>query len=70
MVYKDGSEYDGEWKDDKRHGAGIMTYRDGRIYDGPFEEDKEKGKGVIRNPEGNPRTLFNSGNLPKWLLDI
>lgn len=26
-VYADGDKYEGEWKDDKRHGRGTVTYR-------------------------------------------
>jgi hypothetical protein len=31
--YADGDKYEGEWKDDKRHGKGTVTYRgqDGSI---------------------------------------
>ena len=28
--------YEGEWKDDIRHGHGKMTWQDGFIYDGAF----------------------------------
>lgn len=41
--YADGDKYDGEWKDDKRHGKGIVTYaaEDGSVaekYDGDWFE--------------------------------
>ena len=28
MTYKDGDEFDGEWKQDKRNGKGIFTFKD------------------------------------------
>lgn len=32
-IYGDGDKYEGEWKDDKRHGKGTITYRgaDGEV---------------------------------------
>jgi hypothetical protein len=29
VTYADGSKYDGEYRDDKRHGQGTYTYADG-----------------------------------------
>jgi len=37
--------YEGEWKDDRRHGLGQQTWKDGRMYDGQFKEGKFHGKG-------------------------
>ena len=39
MRYKDGSVYDGYWKDDKRDGDGTMTYLSGHVYKGQFFGD-------------------------------
>ena len=34
MNYADGRKYDGQWKDDKPNGKGIMYYADGDKYKG------------------------------------
>jgi hypothetical protein len=39
-LYQEGSHYEGEWKNDKRDGQGVMTYLDdGRRLEGEFKED-------------------------------
>ena len=44
MTYKDGSVYEGEWKDDKRHGQNCkMTWTDGSVYEGEFSEEMRHG---------------------------
>jgi hypothetical protein len=35
--------YDGEWKNDKRQGYGIMQYSFAQIYRGNWENDKRHG---------------------------
>ena len=37
--YSDGSVYDGEWRDGKRHGIGTMKYEDA-IYEGEWQNGK------------------------------
>lgn len=39
-----GSKYDGEWKDDKKHGKGSFTDKTGK-YIGNWKEDRQHGKG-------------------------
>lgn len=40
FFYKEGSYYDGEWKENKMHGFGTLYYPDGRIaYQGEWKED-------------------------------
>ena len=50
MTYKNGSIYDGQWKDDKRHGDGKMIYYNGYIYEGEFENDVRHGQGKYTWP--------------------
>ena len=39
-VYGEGSKYAGQWKNNKRHGKGVMTYADdGRVLEGLFREN-------------------------------
>jgi hypothetical protein len=43
MTYQNGNEYDGHWKDNKRHGTGKMTYKVGGVifvHDGTWNNDK------------------------------
>ena len=44
-IYADGDKYDGEWKDDRRHGKGTVIYRgaDGAVVE-KFEGDWFEGK--------------------------
>ena len=42
---KDGTIFEGNWKNNKRKGKGICKYPDGAIYEGEFKNDKREGKG-------------------------
>lgn len=44
LIYDDGSQYVGQWKNKKKHGKGTMTYSDGVVYDGDFKFGKRQGK--------------------------
>ncbi len=49
--YIDGSVYDGEWRDGKRHGQG--EYQDDYgSYDGAWIDDKQHGKGTYKQNDG------------------
>lgn len=48
-----GEEYDGEWKDNKRNGEGILTFEDGSKYIGHFLNHKRDGQGQYTDAEGN-----------------
>lgn len=41
MEYADGDRYEGEWRDEKKHGYGKYTYADGRIKEGMWYQGKE-----------------------------
>jgi len=47
MKYNDGAQYDGEWKDNKLNGKGVMKYNDGAEYDGEFLNGKKHGRGAV-----------------------
>jgi hypothetical protein len=55
-TYPDGSRYEGEWKNEKRHGYGIWTRPDGTKYAGEWMEDKPDGLGMLTNADGS---IFN-----------
>ena len=42
MKYFDGTIYDGEWRDDKRNGKGIMKDSEGKKYSGEWINDRKK----------------------------
>ena len=50
--YADGSEYQGEWQDGKRHGIGTYISPTGTRYDGEQENDGASGHGVCHYADG------------------
>jgi hypothetical protein len=54
--YAEGDTYEGDWKNDKRHGKGKVTYvSDGRIsesYDGDWFEGRMHGQGSYIYADG------------------
>ena len=40
MKYEDGNRFEGEFKDDKKHGHGVYTYANGDVYDGEWKDSK------------------------------
>jgi hypothetical protein len=59
MVYVNGDQYEGNWKDNKRHGTGTMKYYyDGNSYTGNWEDDKKHATkkreiGIMNFKNGN-----------------
>jgi hypothetical protein len=45
-LYSSGLQYNGEWKNGKRHGQGILTYPDGSEYSGGWKNDRMHGQGI------------------------
>jgi len=50
---KDGDEYEGETKNDKRHGRGVCKFSDGAVYDGMWKAGKMDGFGIYRMADGD-----------------
>ncbi len=50
--YADGSEYQGEWQDGKRHGIGTYISPTGTRYEGEWENDGASGHGVCHYADG------------------
>ena len=48
----DDQEYEGQMKDGKRHGKGIMRWTDGDVYQGEYKEGKMHGKGIYKFKSG------------------
>jgi len=50
--YADGSEYQGEWQDGKRHGTGTYISPTRTRYEGEWENDEASGHGVCHYADG------------------
>lgn len=46
IIYEDGSKYDGETKNNKKHGYGTFTDSEGNSNIGEFKDDKSHGYGI------------------------
>lgn len=44
MAYKDGSFYEGQWKQGKREGNGTLYYTNGDVFQGFWKDDLKHGK--------------------------
>ena len=47
-----GRVYDGDFKNDLRHGVGVLKFPDGQKYEGQFQNNKYHGEGVYTNLQG------------------
>lgn len=52
-TYPDGTRYEGDKKEDKKHGRGTFWYLDGGYYEGQWREDKLAGRGNMYNKSNN-----------------
>ena len=53
LTSADGYRYEGEWRDNLKHGRGKCVFPNGDEYEGEFELDKAAGQGVFTRPNGN-----------------
>lgn len=51
-VVWDNEKYEGQWKDDIRHGFGFSVYGDGGWYRGSYEHGNREGYGILQKPAG------------------
>eukprot|EP00003_Mantamonas_plastica_P015629 TRINITY_DN2638_c1_g1_i1.p1 TRINITY_DN2638_c1_g1~~TRINITY_DN2638_c1_g1_i1.p1 ORF type:complete len:1152 (-),score=433.31 TRINITY_DN2638_c1_g1_i1:36-3491(-) len=47
--------YNGQWKNNLKHGNGVMAYPSGNVYDGQWEQDCKSGKGTMNWFDRNER---------------
>ena len=40
LIWSSGAVYEGQFKDDKKHGHGMFKYADGDMYQGEFKNDE------------------------------
>ncbi len=72
-VWNDGRKYEGEYKDDKKHGYGVYVWADGRCYKGFWSRGKQHGLGqylIPGNSSGKEEVtrhgLWEDGKRIKW----
>ena len=69
-IYKwqDGRSYEGEYRDDKKHGYGIYIWADGRRYSGWWSKGKQHGLGqyIVENEGRIKFGLWEDGKRIKW----
>lgn len=51
--YQNGSRYEGEFRENARHGNGKYTLPNGSVYDGEWREDVMSGRGTFKWPDGS-----------------
>jgi len=49
IMYDNGLQYVGEFKNDMREGWGKLYYNNGDVYKGNFEKDLRHGSGLLRS---------------------
>ena len=52
-TYEDGSIYDGEKLNGRRHGTGKFFYADGGYYEGEWNQGRMEGLGTLYYPSGS-----------------
>ena len=52
QVWKDGSKYEGYWKNDMANGRGRLIHSDGDVYEGEWLNDKAHGRGTYVHMDG------------------
>ena len=65
MYFDDGDIYEGDYKNNKREGKGIMYFDDGDTYEGDYKNDKADGKGIYYYNDGERYEGDWRNNIPK-----
>ena len=68
FIWPDKRKYQGEFKDDKKHGYGIYEWSDGVIYRGFWKEGKQHGEGEVleKNEINWKKGAWNEGKFKGW----
>jgi hypothetical protein len=53
MMFQDGTYYDGNYQNHKRHGLGMCWYPNGEMYEGNWQNDKRIGRAKMRFSNGS-----------------
>ena len=60
--------YQGEYKDDKKHGRGLYIWANGKKYDGEWVNGVQHGRGHFTDDKGKEREgVWKDGHRKKWL---
>ena len=52
IEYASRETYQGEFRDNRKHGTGIFEYHNGDIYLGEWENDRYHGEGIFIHQNG------------------
>lgn len=71
VIYRDGSTYEGGWKNGNPHGQGLLMEVWGEGYEGGWSEGREDGEGVFITRDGRRiRGVWGRGGRPSaWYTD-
>ena len=59
--------YDGQYKDDLKHGVGKFVWADGRFYDGEWKNGQRHGRGMYQNTRSEQRVgYWDEDKFVKW----
>ena len=53
IVFKNGTVYEGGWKDGMKHGRGELLFGNGEKYEGEFEDNYYSGQGNLWMKNGD-----------------
>lgn len=62
MTYKNGTVYNGAWRNNQYYGTGVMNYNNGDSYDGAWADSKRSGQGCMVYKNGD---IYNGS----WIND-
>lgn len=65
-TWSDGRKYEGEYKDDKKHGYGIYIWADKREYQGWWFKGKQHGLGRYYASNDLKYGLWEDGKRIEW----
>ena len=67
-IWNDGRKYEGQYKDDKKHGFGVYTWADERCYEGYWYKGKQHGLGkyVVPKDDKTKYGLWEDGKRIEW----
>lgn len=69
--WQDGRKYQGQYKDDKKHGFGQYIWADGRTYEGYWFRGKQHGLGkyIVPKDEKVKFGLWEDGKRIEWFSE-